>query len=49
MLQAGEVAGSIPNDVFSVFNWHNSSGRTMSAYNLNEYQEYFMGVKAAGS
>jgi len=35
------------------FFWHNPSGRTMapgvgSAPNRNEYQEYFLGVKAAG-
>jgi hypothetical protein len=27
------------------FHWHNPSGRT----NRNDYQEYFLGVKAAGA
>jgi hypothetical protein len=49
-----KVAGSIPDGVFGIFHWHNLSGRTMtlwlnSASNRNEYQEYFLGVKAAGA
>jgi len=48
------VAGSIPDGVIGIFHLHSPSGRTMSlgvdsASNRNEYQEYFMGVKAAGA
>ena len=48
------VAGSIPDGAIGIFRWHNPSGRTMalgfdSASNRNEYQEYFLGVKAAGA
>ena len=44
--------GSIPDGVIGIFQWHNPSGRTMapgvdSASNRNEYQEYFLRVKAA--
>jgi len=46
--------GSIPDGVIGIFQWHNPSGRTMalgveSASNINEYQVYFLGVKAAGA
>ena len=46
-----KVAGSIPDDVIGIFQWHIPSGRTMvdSASNRNEYQEYFLRVKAAGT
>jgi hypothetical protein len=49
-----KVAGSIPDGVIGIFHWHNPSDRTMalgvdSASNRNEYQEYFLGVKAAGA
>jgi len=49
-----KVAGSIPDGVIGIFHWHNPSGRTMalgvdSASNRNEYQECFLGVKAAGT
>jgi hypothetical protein len=46
-----KVAGSIPDDVTGIFHWHNPSGRTVvsSTSNTNEYQEYFLGVKAAGA
>jgi hypothetical protein len=49
-----KVAGSIPDGVIGIFHWHNPSGRTTSlgvdsASNRNEYQEYFLGVKAAGA
>ena len=49
-----KVAGSIPDGVIGIFQWHNPSSRTMalgvdSASNRNEYQEYFMEVKAAGA
>jgi hypothetical protein len=47
-------AGSIPDGVIGVFQWHNPSGRTMalgvdSASNRNEYKVYFLGVNAAGA
>ena len=43
-----KVAGSIPNGVIVIFHWHNPSGSGIdSAFNRNEYQEYFLGVKAA--
>jgi hypothetical protein len=46
-----KVAGSIPDGVTGIFHWQNTSGRTMtlevdSASNRNEYQKYFLGVKA---
>jgi len=43
--------GSIPDGVIGIFHWHNPSGRAgvASACNSNEYQEYFVGVKAAGA
>ena len=49
-----KVAGSIPNGFIGNFHWHNLSGRTMgpgidSASNINEYQEYFLLLKAAGA
>ena len=49
-----EVAGSIPAGVIGIFHWHNPSDPTMSlrvdsASNRNEYQEYFLGVKATAS
>jgi len=48
------VEGSIPDGVIGIFQWHNPSGRTYdpgvdSASNRNEYQVYFLGVKAAGA
>jgi hypothetical protein len=48
-----KVAGSIPDGVIGIFHWHNPSDLTMalgvdSASNRNEYQEHFLGVKAAG-
>jgi hypothetical protein len=53
-LQVGKVAGSIPDGVIGNFQLHNPSGHTYSpgvdsASNRNEYQEYFLGVKAAGA
>jgi hypothetical protein len=50
------VPGSDISSLASVMQFsqvHNPSGRTMalgvdSAFNRNEYQEYFLGVKAAG-
>ena len=49
-----KVAGSIPDGVIEIFNCHNPSGRTMTLWltqPLTEmrYQEYFLGVKAAGA
>jgi hypothetical protein len=49
-----KVAGSIPDGDFGIFHWNNPSDRTMalgvdSASNRNEYQEHFLGVKAAGA
>ena len=50
-----KVSGSIPDGVIGIFHWHNPSNRTHyspgvdSASNRNEYQEYFLGVKAAGA
>ena len=48
-----KVAVSIPHGGGGILHGHNPSGRTMpygvdSASNTNEYQEYFLGVKAAG-
>jgi hypothetical protein len=49
-----KVAGSIPDGVIEIFHCHNPSDRTMalgvdSASNRNDYQEHFLGVKAAGA
>jgi len=50
-----KVAGLIPDGVIGIFHCHNPSGRTIygpgvdSASNRNEYQECFLGVKAAGA
>jgi hypothetical protein len=49
-----KVAGSIPDGVIGIFHWHNPSDPTMalgvdSTSNRNEYQEHFLGVKAAGA
>jgi hypothetical protein len=49
-----KASGSIPNGVIGIFHGHNPSDRTMamgstSASNRNEYQEHFLGVKAAGA
>ena len=54
MLQIRKVAGSIPAGVSGIFidiksfRSHYGSGID-SASNINEYQEYFLGVKAAGA
>jgi hypothetical protein len=42
-----KVAGSIPDGVIGIFHCHNPG--VDSASNRNEYQEYFLGVKAAGA
>jgi hypothetical protein len=49
-----KVAGSIPDGVTGVFHSHNPfrshcDPGVDSASNRNEYQEYFLGVKAAGA
>jgi hypothetical protein len=41
-----QVAGSIPDGVIGIFQWHNPPGRTLAR---NEYQVYFLGVNAAGA
>jgi hypothetical protein len=43
-----KVVGSIPDSVIGIFHWHNPSGRTVAS-NKNEYHEYFLGLKAAGT
>jgi hypothetical protein len=48
------VEASIPDGVLGIFHRNNPSGRTMALgstqpLNRNEYQEYFLGVKAAGA
>jgi len=43
-----KVAGSIPTGVIKSFRLHYGPG-VDSASNRNEYQEYFLGVKAAGA
>ena len=43
-----KVAGSIPVGVFGIFGLHYGPG-VESASNRNEYQEHFLGVKAAGA
>ena len=42
-----KVAGSICDDIIGIFHWH-PSGRD-SAFNRNEYQKYFLGVKGSRS
>ena len=49
-----KVAGSIPDGVIGIFHRYNPSGRSKapgvdSASNINEYKEYFLGVKTAGA
>ena len=47
-----KLAGSIPDDVIGIFHLHNPSlcdPGVDSASNINEYQEHFLGVKAAGA
>jgi len=49
-----KVAGSIPRYVIGIFHWNYPTGSNTtlgvdSASNRNEYQEYFLGVKAAGA
>jgi hypothetical protein len=43
-----KVAASIPDGVIGFFRSHYGSG-VNSTSNRNEYQEYFLGVKAAGA
>jgi len=49
-----KVAGLIPHGVIGIFHWHNPTDHTMALgssqpRNRYEYQEYFLGVKAAGA
>ena len=51
-----KVAGSIPDDVTGIFHWHNPSIRIMVleltqplTEKSKEYQEYFLGLKAASA
>ena len=46
-----KVAGSIPDGDNGIFHWHNPSGRIMALGSTQplEYQEHFLGVKAAGA
>ena len=46
-----QAAGSIPDGVIGIFQWHNPSCRSGvdSASNRNAYQVYFLAVKAAGA
>jgi len=49
-----KVAGSNPDGAIGIIHSHNPSGRSValgvdSTLNRNEYQEYFLGVKAAGA
>jgi hypothetical protein len=49
-----KVTGSNPDGVIGIFHWHKSfwshySPEVDSASNRNEYQEYFLGVNAAGA
>ena len=48
-----KVAGSIPDGVIVIFHWHSFRSHygpgDDSASNRNDYQEYFLGVKAAGA
>jgi hypothetical protein len=42
-----KVAGSIPDGVFGIF--HHYGAGVDSASNRNEYQEHFLGIKAASA
>jgi hypothetical protein len=42
-----KAAGSLHDCVTGIFHWHNPG--VDSASNRKEYQEYFLGVKAAGA
>ena len=45
-----KVAGSIPAGVIDIKSFRSHYGRGVdSASNRNEYQEYFLGLKAAGA
>jgi hypothetical protein len=49
-----KVAGSIPDGVIGILHWYKSfwshyGPGVDSTSNRNEYQEYFLGVNAAGS
>jgi hypothetical protein len=48
-----QISGSIPDGVIGIFHWQSFRShygpRVDSATNRNEYQEHFLGVKAAGA
>jgi len=44
-----KVAGSIPDGVIGMFHESHYGPGVDLASNRNEYQEYFLGVKAAGA
>jgi hypothetical protein len=44
-----QVAGSIPDGVIGIFQWHNPAGRTVATSYRNEYYVYFLGVNTAGA
>jgi hypothetical protein len=49
-----KVAGLIPDGVIGIFHYHNTSGplwpwRSTQPLNRNEYQKYFLEIKAAGA
>jgi hypothetical protein len=49
-----KVAGSNADGVIGIFHWHKSfwshyGSGVDSAFNRNEYQEYFLGVNEAGA
>jgi hypothetical protein len=46
--RSSKVAGLIPDEVTGIFHWNHLSGRTM-ALGSTQYQEYFLGLKAAGA
>ena len=53
-LQAGKVAGSIPDGAIEIFHGHNPSGRTMALGSTQPLTEMstrntYWGVKAAGA
>jgi hypothetical protein len=54
VVKALRYAGSIPVGVIGIFQRHNPAGRTMALgstqpSNRNEYQVYFLEIKAAGA
>jgi len=50
VVEALRYAGSIPDVVTEIYDWHNPSGPGVdSVSDRNEYQGYFQGIKAAGT